>query len=197
MNIYVDFDDVLCETARGLRGLCKLVFGRDVPYEDIRDFDLRKSFSLSEKEYEAIMAFAHNDLAIQCYKPMPDAAETLRSWQASGHATSIVTGRPPSTRNASLAWLRDNGFPELPLVFVDKYNRNKKGDGSLTMEAFNALPFDLAIEDAPTAIALLQQRADCRVIVFARPWNTACAPHLERCANWRELAAIVLSSPPP
>ena len=49
MNLYVDFDDCLCETARHFSGLVKSLFGKDVPYEDIKHFNLQKSFTLTEK----------------------------------------------------------------------------------------------------------------------------------------------------
>ena len=48
MNIYVDYDDCLCETARYFSGLVKEMFGLNVPYEQINFFNLKKSFSLSE-----------------------------------------------------------------------------------------------------------------------------------------------------
>ena len=44
MHIYVDFDDCLCETARSFSGLAMEMFGKDVPYEGIRFFELDKSF---------------------------------------------------------------------------------------------------------------------------------------------------------
>ncbi|MCL1887779.1 MAG: hypothetical protein FWF96_02775, partial [Kiritimatiellaeota bacterium] len=130
MNVYVDFDDVLCETARGLSTLCARIFGRPVvPYENIRSFNLRESFGLDDAEHEILMDAAHTKDELLAYEPTPNAAETLRAWQAAGLATSVVTGRPPSTRGASLAWLRKHGFPEMPLVFLDKYNRQTAARG--------------------------------------------------------------------
>ena len=49
--IYVDLDDVLCETARGFLGLLQREFDRRVAFEDIRDFDLGVSFGLDEIEH--------------------------------------------------------------------------------------------------------------------------------------------------
>jgi len=48
-----------------------------------------------------------------------------------------------------------------------------------------------------SAVELLQQRRpDCRVIVFARPWNAHCARGLERLAGWPEIARAVENSTP-
>ena len=54
MNIYVDFDDCLCETGRNFSGLVAEMYGKDIPYEEIRYFDLQKTFSLTDEQYEAI-----------------------------------------------------------------------------------------------------------------------------------------------
>ena len=43
-NIYVDFDDCLCETARYFSRLVASLYGLDVPYEKIKYFNLKKSF---------------------------------------------------------------------------------------------------------------------------------------------------------
>ena len=57
MNIYVDFDDCLCETARDFSKLVKELFGKDIPYERIEQFDLQKSFALTDEEYRVSAAY--------------------------------------------------------------------------------------------------------------------------------------------
>ena len=49
MNIYVDFDDCLCETARYFSGLVKEMFNLNIPYEQIHYFNLQKSFDLTDQ----------------------------------------------------------------------------------------------------------------------------------------------------
>lgn len=36
MKIYVDFDDCLCETARSFTEIAARLFGKNVPYEEVR-----------------------------------------------------------------------------------------------------------------------------------------------------------------
>ena len=59
MRVYVDFDDVLCETAQGLAVLALEMFGRQVPFEKIHAFDLRVAFDLHLEQYLALMERAH------------------------------------------------------------------------------------------------------------------------------------------
>ena len=47
MNIYVDFDDCLCETGRAFADLASDLFGKAVPYEEMRYFNLQKAFDLT------------------------------------------------------------------------------------------------------------------------------------------------------
>ena len=80
MNIYVDFDDCLCETARYFSDLVGELYGVDVPYERIKCFNLQKSFSLSEVQYEKMMEIAHTSEALLSYKETPGAVKTVNGW---------------------------------------------------------------------------------------------------------------------
>ena len=62
MNMYVDFDDCLCETARYFSKLAAELYGVDVPYEKITYFNLQKSFSLTEEQYEKMMSDYENQM---------------------------------------------------------------------------------------------------------------------------------------
>ena len=55
MKIYVDYDDCLCETARSFSELAGEMFGKNVPYENIRYFELDRSFDLYDSEFEQFM----------------------------------------------------------------------------------------------------------------------------------------------
>ena len=47
MKIYIDFDDVICETAKYFTKIAKELFNIDVPYRDFHYFNLQKSCDLS------------------------------------------------------------------------------------------------------------------------------------------------------
>ena len=50
MKVYIDFDDVLCETAKYFTVLAKDLFGIVVPYEQVHFFNLQKSFNLNDEQ---------------------------------------------------------------------------------------------------------------------------------------------------
>jgi uncharacterized HAD superfamily protein len=199
MRIYVDFDDVLCETARRLSGLARELFRRDVPYEQIRVFDLQKAFSLSGAEIHKLMAFAHDDAFLASLDPVPGAVDAVRALAAAGHAVTIVTGRPACSHAGSEQWLARHGLTGLGFLHVDKYGRAggwAPAPGQppvLSVGEFSRVPFDAAVDDSPDALDLLAPRASCRVIVFDRPWNRAyaLAPNMERASGWPDALSLL------
>ena len=80
MNIYVDFDDCLCETARHFSGLVKEMFNLDIPYEQIHYFNLQKSFDLTDQQYDEMMIKAHQPEILLSYDETPGASKTINSW---------------------------------------------------------------------------------------------------------------------
>ena len=201
MRIYVDFDDCLCETARYFSGLVKEMFGKDIPYEAIRYFDLQKSFSLTEKEYEHMMIEGHKPEALLSYEETPGAVDTVNYWISCGHEVSVITGRPFSSFEASRAWLDQHGLEQVSLYCLNKYGRDsfiKNSDFSLELEDYYKMHFDYAVEDSPTAFRFFSHLPMLKVMVYDRPWNQDCSFPGEgyiRCFDWDRIRAIVKEAP--
>lgn len=198
MRIYIDFDDVLCETARALSEAAKILFGRDVPYEQITVFDLQHAFSLSEDEIEQLMGLAHKQGFLAKLEPAPGAVEAVKELQSAGHAVTIVTGRPSDCHTGSVAWLEKHGLESVDIIYVDKYGRAPKNlpawaPQMLTLEQFYTLRFDVAVDDAPAALDLLTGLEGCRVVIFNRPWNVAYKQQagMQRCNSWDAILEII------
>ena len=94
MRIYVDYDDCLCETARSFVKLAKEMFGRNAAYEDIRFFELDKSFALDEDQYARFMIRGHEPDVLLSYEETPGASAVINEWISRGYEVSIITGRP-------------------------------------------------------------------------------------------------------
>jgi hypothetical protein len=199
--VYVDFDDVLCETAAPLTGLLKREFGKTVAFEDIHEFNLAISFGLTSAECDHLMHVAHQPRFLSELPPIEGAIETIRGLVADAIPVVIVTGRPPSTHTTSQAWLEEYDVPVSDLVFVDKYGRNDPGETRihcLSPEQLAEQDFLAAIDDSPMAIRILADHTTHHVIVFDRPWNRRLSAsavgldgRLDRCHTWMEIDAVV------
>ncbi len=197
MHIYVDFDDCLCETGRYFSGLAAEMFGKNIPYEDIRYFDLQKSFSLTEEQYERMMIRAHKPEALLSFAETAGASNTINSWLDTGHDVSVITGRPNSAYEPSRAWLDRLGLERAKLYCLNKYGRDsflRNSDFSLELEDFYQMRFDYAVEDSPAAFRFFGHLPDLKVLVFDRPWNQQCAFPSEkytRCFDWETIKGLV------
>jgi len=198
MRIYIDFDDVLCETARALSVAAREVFNRDVPYEEITVFNLQHAFSLSGDEIEQLMDLAHEVEFLAALEPTPGAIEGLRELRERGHEVVIVTGRPSYCHAGAVSWLARYGLENLEVIYVDKYGRAPKilpqgAPPMLSLDQFYELSFDVAIDDSPTALDLLTELKECQVVIYSRPWNLSYQPSsaMTRCNSWAEVLSSI------
>ena len=200
MNIYVDFDDCLCETARYFSELAAQLFGVDVPYEKIKYFNLQKSFLLNDQDYDKLMVEGHKPDVLLSYEETPGAVKTIKDWLDQGHDVKIITGRPVSTYDVSREWLNLHGLEGLPLFCLNKYGREnfiKNSTFNLELEDYYKMHFDYAVEDSPHAFKFFDHLPDLKVLVFDRPWNRECRfpnQNYTRCCGW-EMISKAFESP--
>lgn len=198
MNIYIDFDDCLCETARNFTGLVKQLFNLDISYENIEFFDLQKSFKLTTDQYEKMMIEAHKPEALLEYGETPGCSNVINGWVDEGHEVSIITGRPYSAYEPSRQWLDNHGLSRVKLYCLNKYGRDafiKDSEFSLELEDYRKMHFDYAIEDSPMAFKHFDHLPDLKVLVFDRPWNKDCDfpnSNYKRCKSWDEINNLVM-----
>ena len=197
MNIYVDFDDCLCETGRYFSGLAAELFGKNVSYEDMRYFELQKSFSLTEEQFERLMTEGHRPEALLAFEETPGASKTINGWIDRGYSVSVITGRPYSAYGPSRAWLDTHGLERARLYCLNKYGRDsfiKNSDFSLEIEDYYKMHFDFAVEDSPNAFRFFAHLPALKVMVFDRPWNRDCefpGKGYVRCFDWDTIKGIV------
>ena len=190
MKIYVDYDDCLCETARNFSDLAVEMFGKNVPYEKIRYFELDKSFDLNEDQFVQFMSKGHEPDVLLSYEETPGASEVINEWLSQGHDVSIITGRPFSSYEPSRQWLDRHGLKDVKLYCLNKYGRDgfiKDSDFSLELEDYYRMKFDVAVEDSPKAFRFFDHLPDLKVMVYDRPWNRECelpGDNYTRCAGW-------------
>jgi len=185
--IYVDLDDCVCETCASLVEFARGRFGRDVRIGDMRDYDLRVSFSFDEETYRKFMREFHGEM-LEHIPETPGAVEVLKRWMGEGRGPVIVTGRPTYSHEITRRWLDARGMGGLRIIHVDKYATlfNDSPDPMITpFPALKGMGFEFAIEDAPNAVRMIKETELCPCVVFARPWNGRVGG--ERVGNWGEI----------
>ena len=197
MRIYVDFDDCLCETGRAFSRLALEMFNKHVPYEQMHEFELNKSFNLDAEQYRQLMLRGHEPEMLLSYDATPGAAETINEWISRGHEVSVITGRPAGVYEPSRIWLDAHGLRKARLYCLNKYGTDylfESSHRSLELEDYYRMKFDFAVEDSPKAFRFFGHLPELRVLVFDRPWNRDCVlpnPNYQRCADWESIRRIV------
>lgn len=197
MKIYIDFDDVICETARYFLKIAKELFGIDLAYNEVQFFNLQKTFELDDNQYEQLMKAGHTPETLLAYEETSGASEIINKWIDEGHDINIITGRPFDSFEPSRKWLDEYNLKRAPLFCVDKYGREnhvQEWTYSMTLEDLYKMDFDFAVEDSPFAFEHLLHFSKCRVAIFDRPWNrTAVLPgkNFIRCNGWEEIDSLL------
>ncbi|MDH3254282.1 MAG: bifunctional metallophosphatase/5'-nucleotidase [Acidobacteriota bacterium] len=193
-RIYVDMDDVLCETAHGFLALLSRIHDRSIEYEEIVSFDLGRSFDLTRDEVDAFMERAHRDDVLLDLDPIPGSIETLHEWKHRGYRLEIVTGRPPSSEPISRAWLDRHGVPYETLTFLAKYAHLHPASDFERAKPLSELSRDdycLAVEDSRDMARFLADTLALDVALLDRPWNRNGEEPLPgqvvRCRDWDDL----------
>ena len=195
VKIYVDFDDCLCETGRAFADLAVELFGKNVPYEEMRHFNLQKSFHLTDEQYDQLLIKGHEPEVLMSFTETPGASAVINEWISKGHEVSIITGRPYSAYDVSRTWLDRHGLRNVRLYCFDKYGREnflKNSEFSLEPEDYYKMKFDYAVEDSPLAFRFFDHLPELRVMVFDRPWNREAEfpnDRYRRCYNWDNIRA--------
>jgi len=194
--LYIDFDDVLCETARAFTRILPGLFGRRVAFDKIHEFNLEVSFALTPQEHEHLMRVGHEPEFLGSVAPVPGAVDGMRQLKDLGFEIAIVTGRPPECRDISVDWLRGHGVPFDRVLHVNKYGRlsGTQINQAISLEKMAEIEFYAAIEDAPCMATFLINAMTMPVIVFERPWNQNAAiavdgnaNRLRRCRDWNQI----------
>jgi uncharacterized HAD superfamily protein len=193
-TIYVDMDDVLCETARGCLAIVEREFGKKVGYEQVFTFDLGRACELSAEETTKLYDIVHHPDELLKLEPIDGAIPVLKRWIESGYELAIVTGRPPETYEPSIEWLARHRVPYDSFVMVDKYGRFETANTiAVTLSELANHEFCFAVEDSVPMAKYLAEEMSVPVKLFDRPWNriTSEHPKITRYNHWHEITQSI------
>ena len=190
-TIYIDMDDVLCETAQHFLTILEREFGKKFSFEQLTDFDVGQACALTLDERQELYRIVHNAEELLSIEPIEGAVGVLEHWAEAGYQIAIVTGRPPDTYEPSIEWLKRYRIPHDSFLIVDKYGRSAAdGTRCISLEALTKHRFSWAVEDSPTMALYLASQMKIPVALLDRPWNRKGLKHdlVGRHNHWHEIA---------
>lgn len=191
-TIYVDLDDVLCQAARHFLMVVEREFGKCVAYEQLTNFDVGHSCGLSAEERDELYRIVHRPDELLSMAPVSEAIAVLKRWEALGFAIAIVTGRPPESVEASLAWLAKHQISHSSFTVVDKYARFRAGDpNAISLAELAARRFCWAVEDSLPMAQYLAASMKLPVALIDCPWNQSeeTLVGIDRYRDWETICA--------
>jgi uncharacterized HAD superfamily protein len=200
-TIYVDLDDVLCQTASYFLAIVEREFGKRIAYEDLIHFDMGESCGLRSEEREELYRIAHEPDELAQIAPIAEAINTVTEWIQQGYEIAIVTGRPPDSYEPTVSWMMQHRVPHHSFTMVDKYGRFATHDTiAISLEELASRSYCWAVEDSLPMAQYLADQMRVRVALIDRPWNRTdfAHPWLNRCRDWEAIARAwpVLIGPP-
>lgn len=189
-SIYVDLDDVLCQAARHFLVIVEREFNKRVEYSQLIHFDVGRSCQLAPEQTELLYQIVHRPDELLRMAPIDEAIAALRQWADQGFEIAIVTGRPPESREVSLAWLERHGVPFHSFTVVDKYGRFAAGTDAISLEQLARRRYSWAVEDSLPMARFLGAEMRLPVALVDRPWNRAdpAPANVDRFSDWPALA---------
>ena len=190
-TIYVDLDDVLCETARHFLIIVEREFNKRIAYEELTNFDVGSSCGLRQEEADELYRIVHRPDELMQMAPIDNAISTLQQWASAGYEIAIVTGRPPDSYEPSLAWLTRHHVPFGSFIMVDKYSRfTTDNTVAIRLDELAQREYCWAVEDSLPMAEFLANRMKLPVALIDCPWNRASTDHTNvgRYADWPTLA---------
>ena len=88
-TIYVDLDDVLCETARRFLLVIEREFGKRVAYDRLTDFDFERSCDLTPGQRAKLYEIIHFEEEILSIEPISEAIDVLNEWVGAGYEIAV------------------------------------------------------------------------------------------------------------
>ena len=195
-SVYVDLDDVLCETARHFLVIVEREFGKQIAYEQLTNFDIGTACGLRPQERESLYRMVHEPDELMQMAPIEEAMGALKQWAGAGFAIAIVTGRPPDAYEPSLAWLAQHHVPYESFTMVNKYARfATENTVAISLDELASRDYCWAVEDSLPMAQYLAGAMKVPVALIDCPWNRSAEDHANvgRFSDWATIAQAMPS----
>ncbi|MFC2006439.1 hypothetical protein ACFLVG_05775 [Chloroflexota bacterium] len=179
--IGMDIDGVIVDIGKAMLPLLSEACARPVAYQDLCSWDLGEALNIDEEAIKRVWQQLFDSDALRYAPPIGSAISSLSLLNE--HEIWLVTSRPISTRDLTLAWLQDNG------IHYDQIVLNRRGDKLSVGPTFNIFIEDFLDE------AITIAKAGIFTILFNQPWNQASklSSNCKRAYNWDDVLHLINS----
>ena len=179
MRLGIDLDGVVADFNAGWIRIHREEFGSELQPEEVTTWDglhVLAGFADMAAFWDWAQATEYRPSIFRHFDPYPDAVDTLRALDASGHEIVIITAKPRWAVTDTLRWLADH---ELPTTEIHIQSAKYRVD------------CDVYLDDSPFVVPeLVEHRPAATVCRFVRPWNDPVAGAVD-VVTWQDFHALV------
>lgn len=177
-----DIDGVVADTFRAFVKTARELYGVEIAYDAITDYDFRKVIDIDEETSDAIIDRILNDPLGIGIAPVAGAVDALHRLSRLG-PVCFVTAR--TNRDAIMEWIRHT------LGFEDGNHVRLEATGTHEEKLPVLLKYGIRyfVEDYLDTCYLIQE-SRITPIVFDQPWNRQDHPFLT-VASWEDISNMV------
>lgn len=175
LNICVDIDGTLTFSGYFMPYLNEY-FGVDVTFEEIRDYDFRDIYGVTEEDLHHFFTTEGKNLFFDV-ELLECAKETMLELNEK-HNVWIITARREETHNQTQKWLELNSLGNIKLITLGTPHK---------LEKALELNCDIFIEDHPEASVDIA-KSGIKLYLMDAPYNKATEhENIIRVESWREI----------
>lgn len=174
-NIGIDIDGTMTWSGYFLPYLNEY-FGKNIPYEELRKYDFKDIYKVSDEEIDVFFSTHGKDLIykVDILENVKDTVLEL----ATKHNVWIITARNTDMHGKTKEWLTKNGLGEIELITLGTPDKLQKA---------RDLGCEIFIEDHPEASVTIAE-AGIKLYLVDAPYNKHLNhENITRVSNWIEI----------
>ena len=182
MNIGIDLDGTVADNLELLVETLNQHCGKRLVGDEIRQYDLCKTYCISEEEIIELMETREEEIIVQS-PVVPMAREYIEKLAGQGWQIHIITARHPRYHEVTRRWLEKNDISFCGLHLLNSHNK---------LQICRNLAVKMMVEDN-IHNAYQLKAGGIPTILYEAPHNRHWSWQGIRCKTWREIYQTILT----
>ena len=193
MNIGLDLDEVICQTAQMAIDHLNIMFDCNYGIEIFKSFNFKDNIFSDDEEIqkdavECLIWAVYDKYMMNTVKPYPSVIKAIKLFKRAGHKIYIITKRPKEFKEMTEVWLHKYNIRYDELVMTDQLSK---------ADFANKFKLDCFVDDLEENLYDMykaRKRWTKGLILITRPWNIdnyIDASKFIRVNNWDDISRII------